>query len=162
MAGTPQYGGTGGVAELNIGQPGSARNGSGAASYIVNVLVGADQAVTVNQGVPQQNVTFQDNLGSAPGDVTWNGTLKVNNAATLNAIRSDLDRYKHGSARVAGVLGAPNMSYVRATRLTDSFSQILSENARIVDWSFTDRIRRLHASAFLYITKLRIRFELLR
>ncbi|MEK6798030.1 MAG: hypothetical protein AABZ12_03615 [Planctomycetota bacterium] len=162
MAATPQYGGTNGVPEVNLGQPGSARAAGNTARFTLRVLEGSDQAIRVPQAVVQQNVTFADNLGFREGEVEWAGTLRVDTPTTLDAVRNELNRYKHGSARVSGALTAPDPTYMRPTKLTDSFGNVLSLTAQLAEWSFTTPVNKLHQGGyFLYAVGLRVRFKLL-
>lgn len=159
---TPQYGGTGGVPELDVGQPGSARDGAGTARYVVRVLEQPDRATVVNQPVVQQNVSFEDNLGFSAGRVIWEGSLKVDSDARLGAIESELNRYLHGSARVDGVLGPPNPAYLKPTRLTNALGRVLSESARLEGWTFQGPVQKLHnAGTFNYLVPLRVVFKML-
>ncbi len=157
-----QFGGTNAVALMNIGQPGSAYAGSGAALYLLRVIEGADRARVVEQAIDQQNVAFQDQLGFAGTRVIWSGNVKVGTDAVLGTITAQLNRYKHGSSRTDGLLDPPDPRQMRPTRLTNSFGRILSERAVIDGWSMGE-VSTLHNGApyTLIARDLRIVFKLL-
>lgn len=162
MATVPQFGGTNGVDELDLGQPGGARAAANSARYVVQVHQQPDRTTAVDQKVVQQNIAFQDVLGYDLGEVQWIGTLKVINDATLQAIVSDLNKAKHGSARVAGELAAPNPAAVQPTVLKNSFGSTLSTKAVIRDWSFDGPVKTLSGGApYTLIVGLRVVFKLL-
>jgi len=162
MPATPQFGGTNGVPELDMGQPGSGRAGNNTAKYVVQVLESPSEVVRVPQKIPQQNVSFEDNMGFDSGHAVWNGTLYVTTDAVLGAIYSDLDRLKHGSGRTAGYLGPAYPLYVRPTRLTNFHGRILSESATLDDWRTNGRVARISGNAiFNYAVGMMVSFKLL-
>jgi hypothetical protein len=159
MASLPQFGGTNGVIELNAGQPGSLLHGADLARYTVNVIEGADAAAVVPQGLIQQNVTFEDNLGFRGAMVVWDGMLKVASDAVRQAIYSQLNQYRHGSPLVGGTLWAPNPTQMKPTRLVNAFDSILSERAKLEDWS-SGRVMALSGSSpYTLMVPLRIIFK---
>jgi len=161
MAATPQFGGTNGVAEMNIGQPGSARAEANTARFVLHVIENPEEATKVPQKVPQQNVAFEDNMGFDAGGVEWRGTLKVSAIPIWRAIASDLNRYLHGSARTGGTLAAPLLNYLRPTRLTDFWGNVMSEAATVADWR-SGQLRRLSGSdPYTYALDLMVKFKLL-
>jgi hypothetical protein len=161
MATTPQFGGTNGVAELDLGQPGGARYNV-SARYTVQVVQQPERTAVVDQKLVQQNVAFMDNLGFELGRVLWTGTLKVNNNATLQAIVSDLNRAKHGSARVGGNFLPPSLQYIRPTVLKDFDGTTLCNQAVLEDWSFDGPRKRISGDAlFTLLVGLRVVFKLL-
>lgn len=162
MATVPQFGGSNGVDELDLGQPGGARAATPTARYVVQVTENPDKATSVDQKVVQQNAAFRDVLGFDFGDVIWTGTLKVTTDAVLQAIKSDLNKAKHGSARVAGDLTAPSTAAVQPTVLKNSFGSTLSNKAVLHDWGFDGPVRTLSGSSpFTLLVKLRVVFKLL-
>jgi len=162
MPATPQFGGTNGVPELDMGQPGSARAAGNTAKYVLQVLESPAEVTRVPQKVPQQNVAFEDNMGFDSGAAEWRGTLKVSSDAVLGAIYSDLDRFQHGSSRVAGQLAAPSPLYIKPTRLTNSFGRVISESATLESWRTDGPVKRLSGSEpYLYAVGMTVRFKLL-
>jgi len=162
MATVPQFGGTNGVDELDLGQPGGTRHGNNTARYVVQVYQQPDKTTAVNQKVVQQNIAFQDVLGYDLGEVRWRGTLKVSTDAVLQAIVSDLNKAKHGSARVAGELAAPSPAAMQPTVLKNSFGSTLSTKAVVADWSFDDPVKTLSGGApFTLLVGLTVMFKLL-
>ncbi len=162
MSTTPRFGGTNGVDELDLGQAGGARRSNNAAFYTMQVHEGPDRAAVVDQKIVQQNVAFEDNLGFEQARIVWSGTLKVSNDATLGAIVSDLNRAKHGSARLAGALAAPSPTAMKPTQLVNSFGRTLSNNAVLEDWSFDGPVKAMSGGgAFTLIVGLRVVFKLL-
>jgi len=159
VAGTPQFGGTNGVVELNAGQPGSALYVANQARYVVNVLEGADVAAVVPQALVQQNITFEDKLGFRGSMVVWQGMLKTVSDAVRQAIYSQLNQYLHGSALSSGVLGSPVPSQMKPTRLTNAFGSVLSERAVVADWT-GGQVRTMSGSSpYTLIVPLRIVFK---
>lgn len=161
MPGTPQYGGSGGVVELDIGQPGLSRNGE-TAQATISVIVGDERATIVPGGVPQQNVALEQNLGFAGGQVTWQGSLRVASTALLQTIFAEMAAYKHGSVRINGVLGPPNLNLIKPTRLTDGFGNVISERARLRAAAMTSRVMKISGNAlYNFHVQIRIVFGLL-
>jgi hypothetical protein len=162
MAATPGYGGTNGVAELDLGQPGSARYLAGTARYIVTMKMDAEETREVVNKIPQQSVAFHDHLGPIARFYLWEGTLKVIDIDTLHEIEDEISQARDGYARSNGVLGAFDPAAVRATRLRDGFDKIVSERARIADHAFVGRVSRLSTdTTFGYVVGLRVRFRTL-
>lgn len=162
MATVPQFGGTNGVAELDIGQTGGALATAQDARYVVQVTQQPDQTTTVDQKVVQQNVAFQDVLGYELGEVIWNGTLKVKTDAILQGIVSKLNEAKHGSVRISGSLAAPNPAAMQPTILKNSFGSTLSNSAVIRNWSFDGPVKTLSGGApYTLLVGLRVVFKLL-
>ena len=148
--------------ELDMGQPGSARLASNAAKFVLHVLESPAEVTRVPQKVPQQNVAFEDNMGFDSGGAEWRGTLFVSTDNVLGEVYSDLDRFKHGSARSAGYLTAPNPVYLRPTRLTNFHGRIVSEAATVEDWRTEGPVMRISGNAlFNYAVRMMVRFKLL-
>lgn len=159
MASLPQFGGTNGVVELNAGQPGSLLHTADQARYTVNVIEGADAAAVVPQGLIQQNVTFEDNLGFRGAMVVWDGMLKVVSDAVRQAIYSQLNQYLHGSAMISGTLGSPSPTQMKPTRLVNALGSVLSERAKLADWT-SGRVMALSGSSpYTLMVPLRIVFK---
>jgi len=151
---TPAFGGTNGVAALDIGQVGSARRAANQAYAVINVLEGDDDAGQTIHRVPQQNVVFRDVMGFAGRRVTWRATLKVDTDARLATIEAELNAKRHG-----GMSGFPDPSQLRETRLTNMYDRIISERAVLTAWQFTDRTRRVTSSGtFTVLVPIRIDF----
>ncbi len=148
---------------MDIGQPGSARLASHSAKFVLHVFESPAEVTTVPQKVPQQNLAFVDNMGFDSGAAEWRGTLFVKDEATMGAIFSDLDRFKHGSSRISGIMTAPLLNFIRPTRLTNLSGRILSESATVEDWRTDGRVMRINTpnSLYLYAVGLMVKFRLL-
>jgi hypothetical protein len=146
MAATPQFGGTNGVAELNLGQVGSARRAAGMAVYTLNVLEGDDEVSDVESHPRKQDVTFSEHLGWNGATVRWVGMIKVADSTELEAIRSELSVARYGRTITNGVRGAFDAARIAATRLTDSFGKILGESCRLRRAEFTGRVQTISAT----------------
>jgi hypothetical protein len=146
---------------MDIGQPGSARATANTARFVLHVIENPEEATTVPQKVPQQNVAFQDNMGFDSGGVEWRGMLKVSTITVWRAIAAELNRYRHGSGRTNGTLQAPLLNYIRPTRLTDFWGNVMSEKATVAEWR-SGQIRRLSGSEpYTYALDLTVKFRLL-
>lgn len=159
--GHPQFGGTGGVPVLDLGQPGGTRHGASDAFATVHAIPGADEVATSKTELPQQNVTYEDVGGLRFGRWRWEVTLRTKDNATFVAIVRELNALRHGSLRDAstGVLLAPDPSKISSTRLTDHDGTILSEGAVLANW--VARRRRSRSSEWAVLTVLTVLFELL-
>jgi len=160
MPATPQFGGTNQVPEINLGQPGSTRAGS-TALYTLRVSLTADIDTHVDQGIPQQNVVLRDIFGFRGTRVSWRGTLKIRDNATLIAIMAELNQYEHGSLRTSGVLGAPSTVFLRPTRLTDYDGAVLSESAVLDSWRFSGDRLAISGGIYALATQLEVIFKVL-
>jgi len=131
------------VAELDIGQAGSTRRTAGDAQWIGNVLVDPGEVETRIRGFPQQQFVVVDRMGSRGRTVMWEGSIRVNGIALVRTIEAELDQYMHGSLRSAGVLGAPDASYIKPTELRDSEDQVLSDQAIMLTWRRRSNVMRI-------------------
>lgn len=156
----PQYGGVGGVPELDLGQDGSARQASGDAEYIVRVVEGPDVALIVTLRFAQLNFTTEDNLGFDSAQVIWHGTLKMKNATVRRAMINHMNKFRHGSDRTTGSLGAVDLSFIQPTTLIDAFGTAITTRARMSTWKLGDT-ESLFNSSFGFITSLTVAFKLM-
>ena len=131
----PQFGGTNGVPELDLGQEESPRAAADAA-YNPNVLVGEPKIGEVENPLTQQNVTVTDHLGFRGRTFRWSGMLRAKDDATLEAIESELHAAKSGQALTAGVPGPFDGTKIKATRLTNKAGRVLSEKAIVKQYTF--------------------------
>jgi len=152
---TPQFGGTNGVSELDLGQLGSSRRAALTALFTLQEHEGADEIAQVFHSIPQQRVVFRDVIGFTGRAVTWRGTLKCNNDATLAAIEAELSAKLHGGATA-------DIAQVRETRLTNVYGRIVSERACLESWSFQERARKITGSGpYTILVALEVRFRCL-
>ena len=100
-------------------------------------------------------------LGFVSGQVIWEGTLKIKDAAVYRQIISHLDKFQHGSDRSSGSLGPVDLSYLQPTKLTDGLAGgTITTRARMVGWVFTSDVQRLSgSSSFQYIVGLTVIFN---
>ena len=162
MATYPQFGGTSGVAELDVGQKGSTRNGANQARYPANVVEFPPLKTEVVNRLPQQGVAFVEVQAFKGQFVEWRGTLRVSTSTVLAAIRSDLSKFKDGQTITAGVRSAYNSAWVQPTKLTDTFGEILTTTAKLVDYRWGE-FRAITSSPYFTIAvPLTLRFEVIR
>ena len=161
MATYPQFGGTNGVAELDVGQQGSARRAANQATYPGYVIEGAVKAPEVVNALMQQGLSYIEVMSYQEQEVVWHGTLRVASAAIRAAIRSDLAKYKYGQTITDGVSSPYNSAWVQPTLLADAYGTILSTRAKLVGYNWGD-FTALSGSAYYTIAvPLTLRFTLL-
>jgi len=163
MATLPQYGGTNGVPELDIGQPGSSRYTDSKVLYTVGVILGPPEMRQTVHELPEQNKVYMGQLGAAGSLVTWDGTIKIKDNTELGALMSELHRFLTGSTlnTVTGVVGAPNTGLTKPTLLKDGRGLALSATGRMLDYRFTERIRKVQTTGWMWISRLRVVFKTL-
>ena len=158
--GYPKYGGTNGVAVLDIGQSGGTRHPA-IAQWAGKSDPQADRVRKVPHGVAQQGVFFEANLGPGVGQVSWDGTLITNTRATMRTIFAELNAYLHGYVRstVTGMMQPTATAQIVATQLWDWDETLISRRARLANWR---RVGGIHCTPDgNYMTELSIEFELL-
>jgi len=156
--GHPKFTGTAGT--LDIGQVGGTRQAAGSAYFTGVVLRPPDEAGTIERPIVQQNVVFADRLGYRGETVIWQGVLRCNSQATLNAIIGDLNEAMHGARRDAsGNLTAADPTKVKTRQLTDYEETVLSNAAILRTWRITGRRRKTPEWAVL--VEIAIEFRLL-
>ncbi len=145
----PQFGGTNGVAELDVGQKGSTRRSSGLVHYAANVILHEPQVDEVLHGVPQQNVAFQDRLGWRGDMVTWTGGCRIKNSTEFANLRSVLSQYRTGSTVNSsdGTRGSPDKTFFKPTFMADFFGEALGSKAIMTGYRFDGRVSRISGSA---------------
>lgn len=159
MAYTPQFGGTNGVPELDIGQEGSPRRGAGTAMAVVQVTPRGTEARTVETPLPQQNRVFGDVLGFADKPVIWRCSIRTTTAALMATILNEIAAYRTGQLYTAGVgHGAFDETRIRPTRLRDNWDNVLSDDSVLKDYETITPIRRISGSGFTCMTELVITF----
>ena len=162
MAATPGFGGTNGVAELDLGQPGSARETAQTARYSVHVNRGPqDPGMTVHK-LSEQPVSFVEHTGFAGQEVTWNGLLKVATMEVYKAIVSELSEYQTGQSIDAnGNYGAVAPAKMKATKLTDYFGTVVAARATMAR-AVLGRVHKLsNDETYEYMGELTISFRVL-
>jgi hypothetical protein len=165
MASYPQFGGTNGVPELDIGQAGSARRTANKAQYAVQVLRRPPAVRSVVHQVPQQHVRYRDLLGWSGESVTWQGSVRVKDTTEIAALANELYRFRTGFTRNAttGVPSPTDLSVLAPTLLTDAFGIALGEQAVLDGYQFGENFRRITGDAgWLYWNTLTVVFEVLR
>ena len=162
MATLPRYGGSNGVSELDLGQPGGARASALEARYVVKMEESGEETRIHFNAVPQIPGSFVDIQAPLGRTFQWTGTLKVDSLATLAAIRSDLHKAKHGHALTAsGTYGSFDLAAVQPTQLLDFGGTTISTAAKVTDFRFGE-IKRITASDFMYLLPLTVTFRTLR
>jgi len=142
----PQYGGTNGVPELDIGQAGSTRRGNNTAWSTVRVIENPAEPESVVNPMPQQRANFRDLLSAGQSRVQWACTLKTDGNATRRTIISELRLY------------ASNVVYARETRLTDTAGGIISERAVMLAPVFGQVMKLSGSGNFTQLMELRLMF----
>lgn len=162
MASRPQYGGDGTVPDLNIGQPGSGLydHSPSQAHYRVRVLFGREEDQSVFQPIPEQAAVFEDIGGPEGRFFRWTGSLVVDTVSHFYWILDLCFQLKTGHSRSAGVVGAFDANNIQETELKDSWGNMLSTRARLVDYSVDQPIRKLYGNpTYSYITALTVIFR---
>jgi len=160
MASRPQYGGDGTVPDLNIGQKGSGLYENGQAHYRVRVLHGAEQDQSVFQPIPEQAVVFEDISGPEGRIIRWTGSLVVDTILHLYWILDLCFQLKNGHGRHLGVVGVFNADNIQETTLKDSWGNVLSDRARLNDYTLDQPIRKLYGNPkYNYTTALTVLFR---
>ena len=159
--GHPTIGGTNGVPVLDFGQDGGARDAAGDARFSGSLIRGSDGLRRVPQGLPQQNVVFMSTMGFSGATHRLTGILRAKTAAVMAAIVAELDERKHGSLRnvATGILGAPNPTLIRESRLTDFDGAVIAARALLLDWRLTGR--RVKTAEWAVVVRLAMEFEVL-
>ncbi len=157
--GHPKIGGTNGVPLLDIGQRGGTREGAGNALFSGNVILGQDRTGKVQHHLPQQNVTYEDDMGFVAGRIIIEGVIRAKTAAIFEDIRQELNQRMHGSLRTDGVLGAADPSMIKPTQFTDFDGTVVAAKAVVSGWR--PRGRRFRNSEWAIIQKLIIELDVL-
>lgn len=161
MADAYQFGGTNGVAKLNIGTPGSARAAANQAEYRPNVIGGRIEINRVVNELPQQGETFVDNLGFAGQMIRFAGILKVATDTVLAAIEAELSLFTTGQTITAGVRGQVVASRMKSTTLANGSGRVLADKAIMLEpeWG---RQRTITSSAYFTLAReLSLNFRIL-
>ncbi len=146
--------------ELDVGQPGSARNTAGTARFTCRVREGAPTVGRAEHKPPQQTRLFVDHLGWAGQVITWEGSLCVTTDTILGQIVSHLNEITTGQAvdAATGVRGAVYTSKMAPGLLKDSFGRALAEEA-ILERYAIGGTRRISGSTFTRIVQLTLNFK---
>lgn len=159
---SPQFGGTNGVTELDIGQAGSPTLAAGNLSYAANVRVGRASQPRVINAIPKQEITFVEDLGWQGQIVTWSGLMRIKDLARWQSLYSNLNFYTTGSEVASGVRGSYEASTLAPTKLVDTLGLILSTTAIMIDYQLGGRIQRLSGDPnYTYATQLSLIFRML-
>lgn len=133
MPTNPQYGGSGGVNELDIGQIGGVRQLAGDAYATIAVLEEPDIVRQVENAAPQQDLKFVDLLGFDGTRVRWRGAIRTKDHATMNAIESEIDLCRYGSARnLADGTRIVDRAQTRPTKLTNHRGGVLTTDGAVL------------------------------
>lgn len=166
MAGTPQFGGTNGVPEINLGQPGTTRytDDPKKAHYRVNVHRRPPEVAQVQHGLPQQNVAFVDQLGWRGEIVTWVGSIVVKDSTQLGLLVSELSLFLTGCSVDAstGVRTQVDTSYLAGTVLKDAYGIAMASKAIMAGYQFHDNWQVVSGSSqWAYLNHLTCVFRIL-
>jgi len=137
MPAQPTFGGVN-VAEMNIGQPGSARYNAGTANYTANVRYGPEERRDVEQQYPQQNFATIDKLGGGQRTVRWVGRMKCSSRAVWQAIQSELLEYEEGRTKnfATGTRGAFDELAIVPDKLVDRGGGVITTRAVVARHEF--------------------------
>lgn len=163
MATLPRYGGSNGVEELDLGQPGGSRAAANTARYVVRMReTESDTRVQFNQ-IPQIAGSYVDIQAPGGRSFEWTGNLKVDAIATLAAIKGDLNKAVHGhDLGASGTYQTFDLDAVQPTQLLDSFGNTESTAAKATSYRL-GAIRRITGDAnFNYLVPLTVTFRTLR
>lgn len=161
MAYNPGYGGSNGVAEFDIGQPGSASRTGNTRFWVGRVSIGQWEESQQLNTIPKQNVTFTEDLGFRGQSVQWIGRVKVVNAVGQASLWSHLNLFMTGQSITAGVRSARDASYLATTRLVDGFNNIMSATARIQTFRFGNWFPLPQDATFGFTADLDVDFRIL-
>lgn len=167
MASTPQFGGTNGVVEINLGQPGSGRytaSPNKLAWFRAKVLQRPPEIMAVQHGVPQQPIAFTDLLGWRGQVVSWDGSVVVKDATEIAGLLSELSLFSSGSTinATTGVRSAPDVSYLASTILKDAYGKAMGSKAVMTGYQLRDNWKRVSGSSqWLYLNHLSVVFRIL-
>ena len=161
MAATPGFGGTKGVAELNLGQPGSARETANTARYAVRVEQQNEDAGVAFHPLNDQPVTFAETTGFKGKLVVWRGQLKVATINELSLIKSHVAEFHTGQTITAGVRSAVDAAKKKATKLTDYFGEVVSTTAVLTGAVFGEVYKLSNDATFSHGCELTITFRVL-
>lgn len=157
---TPQFGGTNGVPELDIGQVGSSRRSAGTAMAVVQVTERGTQARTVENPLPQQNVVFSDELGFADKATIWRASIRTTTAALMATILNEIASYRTGQLYTAGVGHAAfDATRIKPTRLTNNWGTVVSDHATLKDYETVTPVKRITGSGFTCYAEVLITFR---
>lgn len=153
MAGTPLFGTTNGVTELDVGQVGSARRAAGTVSWVANTVRQAPQLTRVVHGAPGQNIVFEDNLGWRGEIVQWTGHIKFKDNTEFAAFVSLINQYLTGSGLDAdtGVRSAVDLSFTKPTLLEDALGNAIGSRVVMIGQQFEGPPLACGTSGFLYL-----------
>jgi len=151
MANKPQFGGTNGVSELDVGQEGSTRRSSSKAWATLKVVMGPPQTRDVKHALPQQTATYVERMGWAGQAVTWTGFVKLKDKDELAALISHLSQYRTGQTinATTGARSAVDVGKMAPTKLADILGVVLSDNAVMTNVRFGE-LRKLTSGSSPY------------
>ena len=133
--GYPSFGGTNGVALLDLGQGGSVRHAAGDASFTGAMIFGEEETRTAEHRQTQGVTVYRDHLGSSGARVTLSGTMRTKTAAIMRTIIAELNELTTGSLRTPdGLPGPVDPAKFKPTRLTDFDGAVLSERVILERW----------------------------
>jgi hypothetical protein len=166
MAGTPRFGGTNGVTEMDIGQPGIAGGlyANNQAHFTVKVFYGAPQVREALHTLPQQDQAYMDRLGWSGEIVRWQGIIRFDTVARIHTVKSRLQQYRTGQSinSTTGVRSARDTSFLSPTILEDVYSNAHASAAVLRDFVWGGNFRASQGSAtFNYINQLTVLFQVL-
>lgn len=162
MAATPNFGGTNGVTELNIGQKGSTFEQGGVALYEAIEQGFDDEISNVVSRVPQGSMSFVETMGWTSSIVVWTGKLWTTNDALMSTIESLVSLLSTGqTVSIAGVRGAMDVTQRVGTQLVNGDGRTISENAIMMPPVWGKR-GTLAGTDFAFSVDLTLRFRKLK
>jgi len=162
MAAQPRFGGVN-VTEMDVGQPGSTRNGAGQLHYAANVTMGPEKVPETTHEFPQQAFTVLDNLGWAGQIVTWSGDLRCDTLARYRTVRSELSEYWTGQSinATTGVRSAVDLAKMEPDKLVGSDGTVLTPRAKLINVQFGRGFAPASPSSWAWIIPLTLTFRML-
>ncbi len=118
----PSFGGTNGVASLDIGQPGSARRTAVPPTAIATVrtVIREPEVDQVETRFVQQNMSQVDTLGERGRVIEWQCVIKCDTDVTRATIMAEIGHYIVGYNKLTG---AADPMQIRKTDMIDAFGR---------------------------------------
>lgn len=161
--GNPKYGGTNGVPELDLGQPGGALHTAGSAHATLQTIVDGDEAMVTTTHLPELHATYEQVHGYSGTSVVWEGVLraKATPGASLDEIEANINSYRTGQLRAASGTVTAATERLAPTRLTDGYGARTWETARLVRFTRIGPRQKVTGGTWTELQRVRIEFRVL-
>ena len=164
MAAAPTFGGTNGVPELDIGQPGSVRYLAKKMSYTAKVLRRPPNKNTIVHSFPEQICSYENRLGWSGETCTWEGNIRVENTTEIGNLISELTRFDSGFTvdATTGVHSLASLTLQAPTILKDAYGIAMGSRCVMEGFQFGRNFHRiLNNPDYLYGNTLRVVFRIM-